>query len=119
MSAQYPNDADGQALARLAASGVDLTEEALVEFAIDVPDEVTAHKVANLIPKAYATELYYDEGETEYKQGVDDVEFGPSWTVYAKRRAVPTYEFLLASQAELHECVLPAGGKLDGWGIEF
>lgn len=35
----YSNDADGQALATLAASGMDMTAPTSIEFTIGVPDE--------------------------------------------------------------------------------
>ena len=114
---KYPNDSDGNVLAELEARGVDLRAEANIDFAIDVPDETAARGVASAIPSEYETEMYYDEGEPDYEEGVDEVEFGPSWTVYAKRRAIPTYEFLVKTQKELAASVTPYGGKVDGWGI--
>lgn len=117
MTTNYPNDPDGKVLAELEARGVDLTAETLVEFSIDVPDETAARNVVSVIPSTYESEVYYDEGEPDYNEGVDDLEFGPSWTVYAKQRAIPTYDFLVKSQAELNVLVTPYGGKVDGWGI--
>lgn len=111
-------DPDQYALSELEARGVDLESNLLIEFAIDVPDEHSAQAVNNVLAESgYDSEVYFDEGEPDYQEGVDEEEFGPSWTVYAKRRAVPTHGFLVGCQAELQKLVTPLGGTVDGWGI--
>src|SRR5262245_62037121 len=43
---EYPNDADGKALRRIAATGADMMRPMVIEFSVDVPDETAARAVA-------------------------------------------------------------------------
>jgi Regulator of ribonuclease activity B len=116
---QYPNDADGQALAAIASSGMDMTTPTLIEFAIDVLDESAGNAVLNVVSShGYQTELYYDEGEPDYQDG-DDEEFGPSWTVYAVAQMQPTYENVVGHQARINELVAEIGGNCDAWEVKL
>ena len=78
----FPGDADGDALARIAADGVDLSCPRVIEFAVAAPDEEAAQKIAAaLTDTSYQVQIYYDEGGH-----VDpaDEEFGLSWRVCAE-----------------------------------
>ena len=117
--ALYPNDADGDALARIAADGVDMSQPLVIEFAVAVPDEPSAHAIEKALMKArYKTETYYDEGEPDKNCAIDsdDSEFAPSWTVYALVRMVPEYHEIIRIQEDLDRIARPIGGKSDGWG---
>ncbi len=115
----YPNDADGQALEMIASSGMDMTVPTLIEFAISVPNEDVGNEVVRtLLNGAYRTELYYDQGEPDYKEG-DGPEFGPSWTVYATSQMLPTYENVVWHQAKINELVGTLGGNCDAWELRL
>lgn len=115
----YPNDADGQALATIAASGMDMTTPTSIEFAIDVPNESVGKAVLKVVStNGYQTELYYDEGEPDYQEG-DGEEFGPSWTVYAVAQMQPTYENVVGHQAKINELVSELGGSCDAWEVKL
>ncbi|TWU23131.1 hypothetical protein Pla52o_26660 [Novipirellula galeiformis] len=117
----YPEDADGAVLANLQSLGVDMSAPLLIEFAVDAPDEATAHAIEKvLVAQKYDTEVYYDSGEPdddddELEDG--DEEFGPSWTVYANVTMVPLYDEIIRIQAELDQLAKPHGGRGDGWGV--
>jgi len=115
----FPNDADGAVLADLAAQGVDMSQPMLIEFAVDAPDENSAHAIEEALSKdGYDTQFYYDEGEPDEDGEIDpdDEEFGPSWTVYANVRMVPAHDEIIRIQSDLDRIVVPLGGKSDGWG---
>jgi len=115
----YPNDADGQALANVAASGMDMSQPVPIEFAIAVPGEHAGKAVYQAVSqKGYQSELYFDEGEPDFVEG-DDEEFGPSWTVYAVVTIEPSYENVVRIQAELDQLASKSGGKCDGWEVKL
>ena len=112
----YPDDADGNALARIAADGVDMSKARLIEFAINAPNEYSSKDILKtLIENGYDSEIYYDEGELDYDEETSE-EFGPSWTVYAKIKMVPEYDEIIKIQAKLDRLAKPLGGYSDGWG---
>ena len=49
MSAEYPNDADGDALRSVAGSGSDMSSPMVIDFSVRVPDEATGQRLAVLI----------------------------------------------------------------------
>src|SRR5215831_15775762 len=100
----YPNDADGDALRRVARDGSDMTRAMDIDFAVAVPDESSALAVARLA-----------EGMGYRLSVVRDDESG-SWTCYCTRSMVPTYAAVIAAQAELDRLAGPVGGASDGWG---
>lgn len=114
---QYPNDADGNALARIAADGIDMSKPLLIEFAIDAPNEAAANAIAKTLnDKNYKTDIYYDEGELDDDVEPDSDEFGPSWTVYANVEMVPEYKRIIEIQETLDAYAKQHGGTADGWG---
>jgi hypothetical protein len=117
--ANLPNDADGDALARLAAQGADLSQPLLLDFAVLATDERSAHAIkAALVQHGYEAVIEYDEGEPDEEGDIDadDEGFDPSWTVLAQKRMVPTYDDIVRIQAELDRIAAPLGGRSDGWG---
>ena len=115
---QYPDDADGDALARIAADGVDMSQPLTLDFAIHAPSEEAARAIADsLSRKGFETSVDFDEGEEHDTSNPEEVEeFGPSWSVYAVISMVPSYDDLIRVQAELQEISEPHGGYPDGWG---
>lgn len=115
----FPDDADGQALARLAQSGVDMTKPISFDFMVAAPDEATAEAIGKSLQAAgYDVELEYDEGEPIEDRGDsdDDGEFGPSWTIYVTISMVPKHSEILRVQQELDALAAQFGGHSDGWG---
>jgi hypothetical protein len=126
----YPEDADGAALAELEAQGVDMTQPLLIEFAVAAPDEAAATAISEALAGAgYESEIDYDDGEPLEEDpdeagasdpaaaADDEEEFGPSWTVYAIVELVPEYDEILRIQEELDSLAEPLGGAADGWGV--
>lgn len=115
----YPNDEDGQALARIAASGMDLSLPTTVEFAIASNDEPSSNAIAKaLTSSGFKSEVYYDEGEPDYDVN-DSPEFGPSWTVYVPVNCIPSYENVVTIQAKLDSIAKSLGGRVDGWELKL
>uniref|UniRef100_A0A7C2NVA2 Ribonuclease E inhibitor RraB n=1 Tax=Schlesneria paludicola TaxID=360056 RepID=A0A7C2NVA2_9PLAN len=116
----FPDDADGEVLAELAAHGVDLSQPLEIEFPVAVPDEASADKTQAALAKAgYESRIEYDEGEPDEEGNIDpdDEEFGPAWTVYVNRLMVPEHGEIQRIQAELDRLSQPFGGYCDGWGV--
>jgi len=115
----YPNDEDGQVLARIAESGMDLSTPTMIEFAVAVQDEATSGLIARTLQQnGFTTEEYYDEGEPDYDEE-DGEEFGPSWTVYVPVKCIPSYENVVNTQQKLGSIVNDLGGKMDGWELKL
>jgi hypothetical protein len=115
----YPNDEDGQVLARIAASGMDLSIPTTIEFAVAVPDEATSNVVSKAFQQnGYTPEVYFDEGEPDYNEEDGD-EFGPSWTVYVPVHCVPSYQNVVEIQEKLSSIANGLGGKVDGWELKL
>jgi hypothetical protein len=119
-AADYPNDADGDALREIAAHGVDMSQPQLIEFAVAAPDEAAANKIqAALAQHGYKGHVDFDEGEPDEdaENDPDDPEFGAAWTVYVGISMVPTHDEIMRIQADLDRIANPHGGRSDGWGV--
>ena len=105
----YPHDADGDALRRVAADGSDMSKPMDIDFQVAAPDEATAERVADEASElGYRISIYFDD---------DDIEnAGYPWTCECTKSMVPTYDALLAAQAELDAIARPLGAYVDGWG---
>jgi hypothetical protein len=115
----HPGDDDGDALARLARAGADLSRPLLLEFAVVAPDAASARAIETTLARhGYEIKVEYDEGEPVEGGEIDpdDEEFGPSWTIVASVRMVPTYDDVVRVQADLGRLATPHGGRSDGWG---
>jgi regulator of RNase E activity RraB len=100
----FPNDADGDALRRVAADGNDLTQPMAFDLTVVVPDEASATSVAEVARLAgYETTIELDE------------EYDESLCVCTKLM-LATYDNVVRAQEELQELVAPYGGEVDGWG---
>jgi hypothetical protein len=104
MNEDYPGDADGDALRRVAALGADMSRAMEIEFFVAVRDHEAGEAVARLAALAgYRPELVHDEE--------DD-----AWDCYCRKTMLPTHEGITAAQRELDELSRPLGGYSDGWG---
>jgi hypothetical protein len=115
----YPQDEDGEVLAQLEEMGVDLNQPLDLEFMVAAEGADAAEAIrAALAKKKYDVAVVYDEGEPDSEGEIeeDDEEFGPSWTVYVKRRMVPKYDEIVRIQKDLDATAEPLGGFADGWG---
>jgi len=110
----YPNDADGDALRRIANDGSDVSQPIEVDFTVDAGSSEAGHRIA-----AAAEELGYRtrvaENDADEEGGEDD-DLAGRWTVYCTRDIVLTYQSVMAAQAELDRISAPFGGRTDGWG---
>lgn len=101
---KLPQDADGDALRRIAADGSDLTKAMEIDFAVDVPSEQAGKDFAKAIAHLpYQTSLYFDEEEK-------------AWTCYCSKTLIPSYEAILQVQEELTAAGAPFDAVPDGWG---
>jgi hypothetical protein len=106
MTQDYPDDADGEALRRVAALGSDMSRPMDIHFHVAAPDEVTARTVAEEVVRlGYSAQIW-----------VDDVE-GDSlpWTCTCSKTMLAHYGAILAAQAQLHRLAHPLGARMDGW----
>lgn len=100
----YPKDADGESLQRVADDGSDMTAPMDIDFFIATPNEASSNQVAEAASKiGFATEIVFDDEDEE-------------WTVYCTRFMVATHDGVIAVQQELDELAKPFGGTTDGWG---
>jgi hypothetical protein len=104
MNDYLPDDADGDALRRLAATGSDLTREMEIDFAVDIPDRETGLAFAAIVrPAGFQTRVNQDDETGD-------------WTCYCSCTMVPTYDEMIAAQKTLEELGRPFGARPDGWG---
>ncbi|MEJ7764442.1 MAG: ribonuclease E inhibitor RraB [Acidimicrobiales bacterium] len=100
---KFPDDADGDALFQVMASGSDLDQPMDIDFAVLVPDEAAADDVAEDADAAgFSTEVSWDEEAGE-------------WTCYCTRTMLATYDLVRTAQEELRAIAAPHGGVPDGW----
>lgn len=103
MDDRFPDDADGDALRRVAERS-DMSRPMNIDFAVDVPNQARAEGMAQLAAqRGYTTRVACDTP-------------GQRWTCYCSKCMVPTYEAVVAAQKELDELSEPLGGRSDGWG---
>jgi len=109
----YPNDADGDALRRIAAAGNDMSLPMAVDFEIAASEQSAVEAVAEAADKlGYDTEIFVLENEDE-----DDAEPIPDpWTCECTKDMVLTHESVLKAQQELNAIAKPLGAYADGWG---
>jgi hypothetical protein len=103
-SLDFPDDADGDALRRMAEDGNELTRPMQIDFTISVPSLAAGHAVAQAAQEiGYRTSVERDE-ETE------------TWTCYCSRHMVASYDAVILAQEELSLVSALHGGHCDGWG---
>ncbi len=104
MNDPYPDDADGDALRRVASMGADMSRPMDIDFFVAVPDRQAGESVAKLASSlGYRTEVVHDEE--------DD-----AWDCYCTKAMLATYDGVVLAQRELDLLSRSFGGKSDGWG---
>jgi hypothetical protein len=107
MTTDYPHDADGDALRRVAAGGGDMSTPMDIDFFVAASDEATAKVIADKAAElGYRTEICFDDDECL----VD------AWTCECTKAMVPTFQAIIVAQAELDAIARPLGAHTDGWG---
>jgi regulator of RNase E activity RraB len=100
----FPDDADGEALRRVASTGADMSRPVSIDYFVSVPDREAGEAVARLATRlGYRVEVVHD--------AEDD-----AWECYCSKAMLPTYDGVVAAQRELDELSRPFGGQSDGWG---
>jgi hypothetical protein len=101
----FPNDADGDTLRRIANDGSDMHKPMFINFQVAVPDEAAANGLANVAyAMGYRVTIY------------DSPECSLPWTCECSVRMLATYDGVLAIQDELASLSKQFGGHPDGWG---
>ena len=98
-----PDDADGDAIRRVAREGADLTLPMSVDFAVVFSAKDGGLKFKQLLAGDFEASLESDDG-------------GSSWTCYCTKRMVLRYAAVIQVQRELNVLARPLGGSVDGWG---
>lgn len=104
MNADYPADADGDALRQVAAGGSNMAQPMTIDFVIAAPDEAAARGVA-----AASEALGFDPSIYQ------DPDKG-TWSVTCSKSMLATYAGVIAAQAQLSELARPYAAACDGWG---
>ncbi|MEP7340522.1 MAG: ribonuclease E inhibitor RraB [Acidobacteriota bacterium] len=104
MKNQYPPDADGDALNRIAKDGSDMSKPMGIDFFVAVATEGGGHLIANAANQlGYETEIVFDEESGDL-------------TCYCTKVMVPEYDAVIEAQKELDQLAKPHEGFSDGWG---
>ena len=104
MSAEYPNDADGDALRSVAGSGSDMSSPMVIDFSVRVPDEAAARRLAVLVESlGFDPSIYQDPDNG-------------SWSLNCSKSMLATHAGVVAAQIQLNEVAQPHGGSCQGWG---
>lgn len=104
MIPDYPNNADGDALRRVAADGSDMSKPMVIDFSVAIPDETSGNHVASATRSAG-----YDSYVSQDKDSGE-------WTCYCTKSMIATYVSVVSVQDELDKISHPFGGITDGWG---
>ena len=99
MKHPYPDDADGDALRKVAESGADMSRPMVIEFSVDVPDERAARRVAEVVSPVGFYPSIFRHDETD------------SWSVYCAKEMLATHEAVVDVQSELNLAAV-GGGRL-------
>ncbi|QBF81607.1 ribonuclease E inhibitor RraB [Shewanella maritima] len=104
---QFPEDDNGQMLAAMAESGIDLTKALDVDFFLVFDDQRDAESALETLVQDRAEgelEIHFDE-DTE------------KWEVIVCINMVPEYDALVAKEVALNEFAQEFDGISDGWGV--
>ena len=105
MASGFPDDADGDALQRIADDGSDMSKPMWIDFQVAVPDEAAAGGLAEVAQKRGYRVTTYASPECSLP-----------WTCQCSARMLATYDGVLAVQDELADLGKRFGGRPDGWG---
>jgi regulator of RNase E activity RraB len=112
MNEDYPPDADGDALRRVAALGNDMSRPMEINFQIAAPNELAAQQMAFVASKlGFRTEIWSDDNEMDLDHGD-----GHPWTCECSQKMVPEHGAIVAIQVELDGIARRFGAHADGWG---
>lgn len=104
---QFPDDDNGQMLAAMAESGIDLTLELEVDFFLVFEDKRDAESALEVLSKQD------EEGELELNFDEDT----SKWEVIVCTNMVPEYDALVAKEIQLNDFAKEFDGVSDGWGV--
>jgi drug/metabolite transporter (DMT)-like permease len=98
----YPDDADGDALRRIASDGNDMRRPMPIDYHVAASTSAAAEAIREAARGiGYSTKVVEEVG---------------GFTVWCTREMLATHDGVLACQAELHRIARPLGGHIDGWG---
>lgn len=100
---EFPADADGDALRRVAEDGADMSSPMVIDYSVTVPDERTARVVAALV------------AAQGFDPSISDAGGSGSWNVYCSKSMLATHDGVVGTQATLNALVAAHGGRCDGW----
>jgi hypothetical protein len=106
---EFPRDADGDALRRLAADA-DFSRMMPVDFSVILPEAAKAKEFSKFMK---GRNLVIG---TEIRKLKSDYRPGFRCDVTVTYMMYVSYDAMLAEQEELAESAAPFGGELDGWG---
>jgi hypothetical protein len=98
-----PNDANGDALRRLAADGSDLSRAMPLEFHVAAPSEKVGQQLAQAQGSGFTTSVWRDDETGE-------------WTCTCTKTMVPDHAEITRIEQQLDAIAQPVGGHADGWG---
>jgi sugar diacid utilization regulator len=104
----FPNDETGQVLADMQQAGIDLTQQHAVVFFQLFEQQSQAQAMADLI----ATDM------PNIKVIVHADETPNVWDVDCTLTMIPSYDAIIAQEAEFEKIAAKFSGYNDGWGIE-
>ena len=104
MVSSIPEDADREALRRLAEAGAELSKAMRIEFFVRVSDRSSASLVASRIGAlGYGIDIEFDDA-------------AGCGSVYCSREMLATYEGVVGAQTEINAALSRDGLECDGWG---
>lgn len=100
--ADFPDDADGDALRRVAGDGSDMSQPMLVEFIVDASTQADAEAIARRAEqRGYAAQISEDDG---------------ALTVYLAVSMIASYDGVVSRQREISDFVSAFGSTCESWG---
>ena len=98
-----PNDADGDALRRVASIGADMSRPMEIDCFVAVPNRELGEAVAMVaVGAGYRAKVVHN--------AEDD-----AWDCYCTKAMLATYDGVVGAQQELDELSRPFGGQCDDW----
>lgn len=106
MTADFPDDENGDVLRRMASHGIDLVSPRIIDFEHCFPDEASA--------KAFHAAV---EGTVlGAKLRAPDPDRDRGWEVQCRSRMIPTHSAITQTELRLGALAQAFGGFADGWG---
>src|SRR5689334_1164686 len=102
---EWPNDADGDVLRRMDASGFDFAAAHVVDFNIDLPHWPPAPSLVAEVQRRYPDSSLFEP------------ESGHRGYIQIRVRAPVTYDLVTSVQREMSELAGPFGGVCESWGV--